>query len=183
MYSDSALERTRKHLAAFSDPVACWEWPLSKTAAGYGQLTFRRDGKTHLAYAHRAAFILEFGMIPDGHHVCHKCDNPACFNPAHLFSGTPKDNLSDMARKGRSNAGKRFPRGDSHWSKLRGEEVRGSANGNSKLKDSDVLAIRASKEKGARLAERYGVSQSTISGLRKGKGWPHLTGDPQAHLG
>ena len=161
-------------MEAFSDDSICWEWPMSRTAAGYGQLTYRKGGRTFIAYAHRAAYVLATGEDVVGKDVCHLCDNPGCFNPGHLFSGSHQQNMADMARKGRSKRGRKFPVGDAHWTKSRLNEIRGSSNGNSKLTEADVLAIRSSTEKGVVLAARYGVSGTTISSLRKGKGWPHL---------
>lgn len=179
MITESAFARVQARLDEFSCVEGCWEWPLSRTRAGYGQLAYSRDGQQYGAYAHRVAYEIANGPIAAGDHICHRCDNPACFNPAHLFAGTPKDNLSDMARKGRSNKGKSLPIGDRHWSKSRKEEIRGSANGNSKLTEADVLAILQSHERNVRLAERYGVTDALISALRKGKVWPHVT---QAYL-
>jgi hypothetical protein len=75
----------------------CHVWTAGKTAAGYGEINF--DGETKLA--HRVAYELLVGPIPDGLLVCHRCDNPSCVNPKHFFLGSSDDNAKDMARKGR----------------------------------------------------------------------------------
>ena len=77
----------------------CWLWlGPHMSQGGYG--CFRFDGKNH--YAHRAAWELAYGSIPSGLHVCHRCDVPLCVNPAHLFLGTPGDNVRDCRTKGRT---------------------------------------------------------------------------------
>jgi hypothetical protein len=79
-------------------PDECWEWTAYRLPAGYG--TFGRPTTT----THRIAWQLTNGPIPEGMFVCHKCDNPPCVNPAHLFVGTQQDNLRDMWSKGRAEA-------------------------------------------------------------------------------
>lgn len=78
----------------------CWEWQNHTIASGYGSLFV--GGKNTLA--HRFAYELASGSIPDGLFVCHRCDNRKCCNPAHLFLGTNSDNMLDMYRKGRHRA-------------------------------------------------------------------------------
>lgn len=76
---------------------ACWLWLKSRNNKGYGKL--RYQGKPWVA--HRLAWSLERGPVPDGMFVCHHCDNPPCCNPEHLFLGTAKDNMQDALNKGR----------------------------------------------------------------------------------
>lgn len=79
------------------DPDECWPWTGSKQRKGYGTVNrFKRQW-----VAHRFAWEMMNGPIPEGMLVCHKCDNPPCCNPAHLFLGTNKENLMDCVAKGR----------------------------------------------------------------------------------
>lgn len=84
----------------------CWEYNGYRTEGGYGQIREAGVGSKLLA-AHRAAFTLWLGPIPPSMLVCHRCDNPPCFNPEHLFLGTALDNWLDCVEKGR--APQRFP--------------------------------------------------------------------------
>jgi hypothetical protein len=81
----------------------CWGWSGTKDQHGYGKLSNRIGRKGSPERAHRVSYEYAFGKIPDGLCVCHKCDNPECTNPAHLFLGTQKENMQDCARKGRIN--------------------------------------------------------------------------------
>jgi hypothetical protein len=114
---------------------------------GYGQLTFLQQKYT----AHRVSWELHFGPIPDDLCVLHKCDNRQCVNPNHLFLGTRAENQQDMARKGRS--------------------ARGSRHGGAKLTEAEVVEIRAFKELHKLLAERYGVTPSSISLIKSRRHW------------
>lgn len=98
----------------------CWGWKGYKIKNGYGRITINR--KTYLS--HRLIYILSYGEIAKGICVCHKCDNPACCNPKHLFLGTHKDNMNDMINKGRQKI-------------LKGEKC-----GKSKLTEENVREIR-----------------------------------------
>lgn len=86
-----------------SDPNACWVWRGDKTKDGYGRMSTAAGLVSRFGQraVHRTAWILTYGSIPDGMQVLHKCDNPPCFNPYHLYLGTGKDNMMDKCRKGR----------------------------------------------------------------------------------
>jgi len=81
----------------------CWEWDGHTNGDGYGEISIRQS---HLKYlvvgCHRVAWMLVYGTIPDGQCVLHKCDNPTCCNPLHLFLGTQLENIADRTRKGRT---------------------------------------------------------------------------------
>ena len=95
------------------DLKSCWLWGASLFTCGYGR--FFLKGKRE--YAHRIAWVIANGNIPEALNVLHKCDNPRCVNPNHLFLGTHNDNMKDMAAKGRGNGPKRVTcwRGHSDW--------------------------------------------------------------------
>src|SRR5690348_4092351 len=82
-----------------SGPNACWPWTGSVDTGGYGHI---RNESGKMASAHRLAFEIAFGYWPGEMHVLHRCDNPRCVNPSHLFLGTHEQNMLDMASKGRA---------------------------------------------------------------------------------
>lgn len=83
--------------------ACCWEWQAARWRGSYGIFSWRG----HRIRAHRYAFLLAYGTLPPRLHICHRCDNPPCCNPAHLFSGTPQDNMRDAQQKGRLSEGER----------------------------------------------------------------------------
>lgn len=132
--------------------AACWEWTGPRHDYGYG--ITKVDG--HRVYAHRQAYILTYGPIPDGFFVCHHCDNPPCFNPEHLFAAEPRDNTLDSLHKGRFTTGERQPI--------------------AKLTRGEAAVIRqriATREYGIqrRLAREYGVSETVIGLIKRGRIW------------
>ncbi len=144
----------------------CWIWVAASDQNGYGSLRF--GGKT--AKAHRVSWINNRGQIPDGMHVLHKCDVPACVNPDHLFLGTHRDNMRDMMRKGRKD-GKKTSR-----TMLERGTTRGDRHPKAKLTEADVLDIRSSSSTSIDLAAKYGVSRYTIRDMRrvKQRNWRHI---------
>ena len=84
----------------FFEPDKCWEWSASKNSGGYGTCGIVLNEKKFYL-AHRLSFYLANGHLTEGLDVCHKCDNPSCINPDHLFEGTVSDNLNDMVSKNR----------------------------------------------------------------------------------
>lgn len=89
------------HVDKSGGPDACWPWQGGHVARGYGHTTWSDDYVRTEIMAHRQAYEFEVGPIAEGLQVCHKCDNPPCCNPAHLFLGTPSENLVDAYTKGR----------------------------------------------------------------------------------
>lgn len=81
-------------------PAGCWLWMGSKEHFGHGHI----GNKGKMLKAHRLAWEFENGKIPDGLHCLHKCDNPSCVNPSHLFLGTHQDNMRDMISKNRQSS-------------------------------------------------------------------------------
>jgi hypothetical protein len=139
----------------------CWLWTGAKTFGGYGVIhDSGRKGK--IVRAHRLSWELHNGPFPAELDVCHKCDNPACVRPDHLFLGSAKDNVADMVHKGRASGG----------------SPRGSLHHQAKLTEAQVLDIRAAHAAGAasqrQLAREYGVDRKAIQQVIRRKTWIHV---------
>lgn len=142
-----------ERLDVLSTPIpesGCRIWLSNINTGGYGRIGIAN--KVYLAQ--RVAYEHAYGKIPDGLHVCHKCDTPSCVNPAHLFLGTDADNMRDKVNK------KRHCYGEKHSVAV--------------LTERQVAAIRKDTRIQRVIAEEYGVSQSQISLIHRGDEWSHL---------
>lgn len=175
----------------------CWMWIGKTNKDGYGKI--KLNGKTKLV--HRVSFCLTHSEIPNGLMVLHKCDNPPCCNPAHLFTGTAADNANDRDFKGRQAKGDKngsrlhpelLSRGERHSNIMYRVAARGMRNGrythpertargersaNSKLNDSAVLEMRALHATGlsyAEISRRFGVAPINARFAIIGRTWKHV---------
>lgn len=133
----------------------CMIWNGSKDPRGYGGFVGLHKKMTS---AHRYSYQLHIGIIPKGMFVCHKCDNPSCVNPEHLFLGTNSDNHQDMLKKGRE------------------KDNSGTKNGMSKLDESKVIEIKKLLSEGnlthKEIGNRFNISRQVVSSLKKkGMAW------------
>lgn len=142
---------------------ACWPWSAAKSPAGYGKMT-TGGRKGQIIGAHRISYELNVAPIPDGLWVLHRCDNPPCVNPAHLFLGDCEANVHDMWSKGRA----------SPPPPPTTETAAGERNPMAKLTRAKVANMRAEYASGVRqcdLATQYGVSRSIVCNIIAGTRW------------
>jgi predicted XRE-type DNA-binding protein len=133
---------------------SCWNWLAGADKDGYGFVTFHgiTYKSTHIAY------MITYGEFENGLFVCHKCDNPSCVNPKHLFLGTGNDNVKDRHSKKRDAIGSQVG-----TSKLNEEQV------------SEIMRLYFNKEMMVKdIAEKFGINRSTITKIAKGTGWQHV---------
>ena len=159
---------TTKDIARFWAKVDrtgdCWIWTASKKRFGYGR--FMLHGRQWTAP--RVAWVIVHGSIPEGLHILHRCDNPPCVRPDHLFTGTNADNVADKQAKGRART------------------AQGSLSGMAKLDEASVVAIRHAYASGdastPQLAREYGVTTGLIGAIIRGTIWQHVGGSVRKGL-
>jgi hypothetical protein len=156
--------RTARFWENVQKTETCWFWIGSKFSNGYGSIRCGFGRKSPRTTAHRIAWEIHFGLVPDGLFVCHRCDVKHCVNPSHLFVGTQYDNVSDMIAKGRDYFD--FPRKGVN---------NGELNGASTPTQNDVREIRHRYKDETldqpTLAAEFNVSRQAIGLIVNNKRW------------
>lgn len=134
--------------------TGCWIWLRNRSEKGYGRLRLAGRGKCK---AHRVSWEIAYGPVPVGIYVLHRCDNPPCVNPEHLFLGTHADNMADMAAKGRARG------------RIRKENLK--YRGKLKKFAKEIRDKALSGEHLSHLAKQYGVSYAAIRGVVFHRQW------------
>lgn len=134
----------------------CWIYAGAKEANGYGYTQNPVGAYPKFLLAHRASWIITNGSIPDGLQVLHRCDVPACCNPAHLFLGTIADNCADKLSKHRQ---------------ARGENTRSAKLTEAQARE--ILSLKG-KERAYNLAQKYGVKPTAINAIWSARLWKHI---------
>lgn len=154
---------------AVNNATGCWEW-IGCKRGGYGRTIIgsRKDGTRKAITAHRLSYLIFHGEIPEGMEVCHRCDNPSCINPDHLFVGTRKDNIDDRERKSRNivKVGEEQPCAKLSKKAVKDARWEHAYHGTSFQK----------------LADRYGVSKKTMQNAINGVTWkcvPYMPEPPK----
>lgn len=156
--TDDLVERFWQKVDKSRGESACWAWIGNKSGpTGYGSIR-QGNGTRRNLRAHRVSYAMRYGATPTGLLVCHKCDNPSCVNPEHLFLGTAKENSQDMVAKERNN----------HPICI------GEKNPNCKITVSDVIAIRAMEDSQVSIASKFGITNSTVWAIKHRRIWKHL---------
>lgn len=142
----------------------CWPWTAA-TNGRYGKFAVKIKGtrRSKMGYAHRRSWEIENGPIPGGLEICHRCDNPLCCNPKHLFAGSRLENAHDMVAKGRA-------------------PIPAHKLSKPALRD-EIIAARESGTTYTELENRYGISRATIWRLVHGKSWGASTATTRATRG
>jgi hypothetical protein len=141
------------------DSSGCHIFTGNIGTGGYGRLTM--DGFQHKT--HRVAWEVANGRsVPDGMHVCHRCDNPPCVNPDHLFIGTNADNIADMIAKGRD---------------YRGIPRRGSAHARAIIDEGTAIAVYRATGSASAIAREFGIARAVVRGIKARTQWAHINVD------
>lgn len=150
---DNSIPLEKRFWEKVKKTNTCWLWLGFKDTNGYGKVMVREKGGAKLA--HRISYELRYGELERKRLVCHKCDNPSCVNPKHLFIGTHKDNSQDMVSKNRDCSGERASYAKLNWDKV--NEIRARY-----LKDN--ISQRE-------LAKLFNVSQPQINAIVNVRSW------------
>lgn len=132
--------------------TACWLWTGCLDAGGYGRIRMPRERRTE--YAHRVSYQLHVGAIPHGKIICHRCGNPTCVKPDHLYAGTYRQNMIDRVAHGHQSGGAR-PGEKHHMAKLSDKQV------------TKIRSMLKTGSTGAYLSRAFGVSQTQISRIKR----------------
>jgi hypothetical protein len=147
-------EFLRQSVKNHKDSHACLVWPFCTNDVHYGMITI----KQRRFYTHRLAYQWFVADITLGKRILHKCDNPPCFNPKHLYEGTQADNIADCIAKGRFH---------------RGENTGGAKLTATKVKQIRRILAESTKSR-EEIGERFGVTRATINDIALGKTWAHV---------
>ncbi|MES2395814.1 MAG: HNH endonuclease [Bacteroidota bacterium] len=160
--SQSDMKRFWRNVDVLSDENKCWNWNGGKRRRGYGRFYVQVEKNKDKSFvASRISYFIENKVDPVGLTVLHKCDNPSCVNPNHLFLGTPSDNSKDMIEKGRGKM--QFKDGEDHPG--------------AKITEDIVRDIRSGKYNGLtqiEIGKIFGVVASVISNIKNFKCWKHV---------
>lgn len=136
----------------------CWNWMSAKNSDGYGRFYWQEVGKQCRLTAHRAMWFSLYGSIPKDMCVLHKCDNPGCVRPSHLYVGTQLQNIADRVSRGRGG----------------GWKIRGELHVNAKISESHVRLIRESPLSQSELTSIIGIGKSQINRIKRKESWKHV---------